>query len=401
MKKLSVWLILILTITVFSGCMEIHQNFEIHEWGVFVESYRDKNTSALTEPPYSLIVRKPVIYFHGLKRYADIFVKIDNIEASKVIPDAIVYEHTIFWGVTVKDDQILLPNGSTYPYLFYEGKINYTVPADINITFTNGKLEYTIRNNCNYTLHDFILVCIDHNSIWPYDDWREILYFGDIEPNETVTLADGEKIDMENAENIIKEGCMDYGLDENEAEELINYWSGYWFSPYDLQSCNRAIFIVPQDVYDSLLPISVIPEPSDIKRVGVFTITDIPIAGKEMLGNISVNVSTDKQNLSLKETLNLSVMLTNLGNVSINLSFPNAQIADFMVVGLSDGSIIYRWSDDKFFAEVITNITVKPNETITVLESNWQPQRKGEYLILAWIVTNPPVYAIPVEINVN
>ena len=71
------------------------------------------------------------------------------------------------------------------------------------------------------------------------------------------------------------------------------------------------------------------------------------------------------------------------------------------MVGLSDGSIIYRWSDDKFFAEVITNITVKPNETITVLESNWQPQRKGEYLILAWIVTNPPVYAIPVEIYVN
>ena len=72
-----------------------------------------------------------------------------------------------------------------------------------------------------------------------------------------------------------------------------------------------------------------------------------------------------------------------------------------MVVDLSNGGMVYRWSDDRFFAEVITNVTVKPNEKITVLESNWQPQRKGEHLILAWIVTNPPVYAIAVEINVN
>ncbi len=390
----------IMGILLISGCtINNTGKFEVHEWGVFLQEYGNTTTFSLTQSPEIVYVKKPVIYFHGVGE-SDVSVTIKNITIEKMIPTGNPNEDGLTWDVKVVDDEILVPNGTKYEHLFYEGVIKMDSPVIANVTYTYGAPDIHIKNMREYTLTDVIFVYADYGDyLTGEDDWIKILYFDRIEPHTAVSTEYGEEINNKTAINIIYDKCLAAGLNDAEINELIEHWNKYWFSPSNYGIHTRLISFIPQDVYDTVLPMSISPEPDSIKRVGILTLVDIPVVNRPPLENLTVNVTLDRYNVSLNETVNISVSVTNIGNQSINLTFPTAKTGDFSIID-SDGTEIYRWSEGKYFIQVITTLTIKPKETVILLTNEWKPSIEGTYTIRAWLETVPHVMSSPVIINV-
>ncbi|RLF52925.1 MAG: hypothetical protein DRN19_00105 [Thermoplasmata archaeon] len=391
----------IMGILLISGCtINNAGKFEIHEWGVFLQEYGNTTTSSLTRSPEIVYVKKPVIYFHGVEE-SDVSVSIKNITIEKMIPAGNSSEDGLTWDVKVVDDEILVPNGTKYKHLFYEGIIKMDSPVIANVTYTYGTPDVNIRNLEKYTLADVIFVYADYGIYWTGDDdLIKILYFEKIEPETAVSIEEGKEIDNKTAINIIHGRCLAAGLDDAEINELIEHWNKYWFSPSNYGIHTRLISFIPQDVYDAILPITVSPEPGSIKRVGILTLVDIPVVNRPPLENLTVSVTLDRYNVSVNETVNISVSVTNIDDRLINLTFPTAKTGDFSIVD-PDGTEVYRWSEGKYFIQVITTLTIKPKETITLLTDEWKPSIEGTYTIRAWLETTPRVLSDPAMINVT
>jgi len=260
-----------------------YEKFDVHEWGVFVKGYDCNLTDILTKSPHTIYGRKPVIYFHSLINKTNVFVKIDTITNASVIPEATTKNNQIIWHTTVENDMITLPNGTKYPYLFYEGETNFTtnVVAEItDIQIKNLKLTFHIKNLENYSISNIYVIFGYPTGIYEYHysaSGMTYIYIEKLDPNEekntTVSLKEG--ISYETEKLFIS--LIENGLSETEAQELIDYWQEWWFYPSNMWVYSRILYIVPQTIYDQLFPIEINPVPESIKRVGIITITDLPI----------------------------------------------------------------------------------------------------------------------------
>jgi len=255
--------------------------FEVHEWGVFLKGYDCNNTLVASESPDWVGVKKPVIYFHELENATEVGVEIHSITNTTVIPNATINNDTIIWNVTVENNSILLQNESEYPYLFYEGEITCGSAIIANISYSDGLTNYYIKNMADYTISNIFFIYTSYASfITGQDDWFEFVYFEELMSGEEriITNSSSENfINETEVKNIIFEALIFEGLTSSESNELIEYWEGFWFSPSNVGIHTRVIYQIPQIVYDQLLPISITPQPEIIKRVGIFTITDLPI----------------------------------------------------------------------------------------------------------------------------
>jgi len=284
MKKLTLAMVVaVLLLMSFSGCVKEKkvESFEIHEWGVFLKGYDCNTTSILTEsPPLPTTgVKKPVIYFHSLKNVTSVRVEVHSIRNATTIPNATIADNKIIWNVTVENDSIKVGNEETcYDHLFYEGEIDFPTHVTILVTDNNSSISYYIKNNESYTISDAIFVYGKGR------DWIECVYFGDLQPGEDKIVNDSDPdniLNVSEAKKVIYDALISRGLTDDEAKALLDYWGDWWFnflewgfySPSNL-TYTRLIYIIPQTVYDQLLPIAVTPEPSSIIRVGVVTVTN-------------------------------------------------------------------------------------------------------------------------------
>jgi hypothetical protein len=284
MKKVifAVCIAVLLFTIVFSGCFEEYgKEFEIHEWGVFVKGYDCDDVSLLVESPELMFVRKPVIYFHFLENATNVKVDVRSINNATVIPDATKDGTGISWDVTVKNNQIVMPNGTEYPNLFYEGEIICPTSVIANITNNVENVTYYVKNMENYTISNVFVIYGELGHFVPINSSRfDCVYFGDLIPGEEKTIVNTSSEQLFNttkAKNTIRDKLMLDGLTLDEADELIDYWEAWWFYPTNYGAFTRVIYSIPQSVYDRLLPLSITPQPEIIKRVGIFTITDIPV----------------------------------------------------------------------------------------------------------------------------
>ena len=260
-----------------------YDKFDVHEWGVFVKGYNCNLTYILTKSPPIIYGRKPVIYFHSLINKTNVCVKIDSIKNASVIPEATIENNQIIWQTTVENDLITLPNGTKYPYLFYEGETNFTtnVVAEItNIQIKNLKVTFHIKNLENYSISNIYLIFGYPMGIDEYStsiNGMTYTYIENLAPNEeisnTVSIKEGLSYEIEK----LFLSLVENGLTNEEAKELIDYWEEWWFYPTNLLVYSRIIYMVPQKIYDQLFPIEIYPTPESIKRVGIITITDLPI----------------------------------------------------------------------------------------------------------------------------
>ncbi len=252
--------------------------FDIHEWGVFVKGYNCNETFLLSESPPIVYVRKPVIYFHSLINKTNILIEISSISNASVIPDARLGNNQIIWDVPVKDDIISLPNGTLYPYLFYEGKTNFSTNILLNITTFEEKVTFYVKNQENYAITNIYLI-YGYPTGTPDYVYRGMTYVYidklEMDEEKSITMSIKENITYDTEELFVS--LVEKGLTSEEALELINYWEEWWFYPSNLGTYTRMIYMIPQSVYDKILPLKVIPEPASINRIGLFVLTNIPV----------------------------------------------------------------------------------------------------------------------------
>ena len=101
-------------------------------------------------------------------------------------------------------------------------------------------------------------------------------------------------------------------------------------------------------------------------------------------------------------TVDVVMTLTNNTSQAIDYTFPSTQVFDIFIKD-SFGNIISSWSRDRFFAQVITNLSIAPGESQTVggkvvlTTVDGQYINPGNYVLsieLTNILSNPPSIAL-------
>lgn len=81
----------------------------------------------------------------------------------------------------------------------------------------------------------------------------------------------------------------------------------------------------------------------------------------------------------------VTLRVTNTGERAARLTFPTAQEAEFLV---SDGDdVVWKWSDDMVFAEVVTRRVIEPGEAVTyTVEIPGEARPDGAFDVIARLV---------------
>ena len=88
-----------------------------------------------------------------------------------------------------------------------------------------------------------------------------------------------------------------------------------------------------------------------------------------------------KDTISAGEVAKVNLTLTNFGTRTATLTFPSSKVFDFKVLD-SSGKVVYRWSQDKVFLTVITNVVLNPGESKSSTLT-WKCELpEGEYTIV-------------------
>lgn len=74
----------------------------------------------------------------------------------------------------------------------------------------------------------------------------------------------------------------------------------------------------------------------------------------------------------------LELTVTNTGSNPVDLSFPNALKADFAV---EDDAEVWRFSDGKMFAQMISTETIEPGADRTY-RGLWEDPKSGTYTVI-------------------
>ena len=84
-------------------------------------------------------------------------------------------------------------------------------------------------------------------------------------------------------------------------------------------------------------------------------------------------------------SVTLRLTVENTGDDPVQLSFPDAQRAEFVAERADDHEEVWRWSADRTFAAALGREDLDPGATATY-EAKWAAPEAGEYVIRAWPV---------------
>ena len=92
-----------------------------------------------------------------------------------------------------------------------------------------------------------------------------------------------------------------------------------------------------------------------------------------------------------KSTLRFSLDVTNVGKKNVELTFPDGQTHDFIVLD-SVGRAVYRWGEGRMFTQSVQNRTIDGGETMHITERAELDLAPGSYVAVAKLrSTNFPV----------
>ena len=109
--------------------------------------------------------------------------------------------------------------------------------------------------------------------------------------------------------------------------------------------------------------------------------------------NIEVKVTTDKAYYLLGESVKITYTITNNSDNPLRFTFNTSQIYDFSIVNYGWGTLAYRWSKGKTFAQVITYLEI-PAHSSKLFTAEWdQKTNTGmgaivtDYRLNFWLVS--------------
>lgn len=212
--------------------------------------------------------------------------------------------------------------------------IRYAPPT---VTLTTGKLSY-----------------MPGEAI----DWGYTLYNGNDQPL-ALTFTSSQVYDL-----IVGQGS-----------KMIARWStGLMFA--DVMSTRTVMMGETMELKGSWqLPKELAPGTYDLEFVLTSTTTEPTGAktqfavGKASIPDLGVSFTTDKLIYRVGTTITVKYTITNLTDKPLVLTFPSAQQYDWTITN-AEGNLIYRWSDGRAFAQVITQLTI-PAGASEGFESSW------------------------------
>ncbi|WP_293029536.1 BsuPI-related putative proteinase inhibitor [Natronococcus sp.] len=93
-------------------------------------------------------------------------------------------------------------------------------------------------------------------------------------------------------------------------------------------------------------------------------------------GRLEVEVSSNGE----AETVRFEFAVRNAGTDPVELQFSDACKAEFVVE--EEGREVWRYTDGRMFAQMISSERIAPDETATY-EAEWEEPRSGEYTAVA------------------
>src|SRR5450756_2171987 len=212
--------------------------------------------------------------------------------------------------------------------------IRYALPT---VTLTTGKLSY-----------------MPGEAI----DWGYTLYNGNDQPL-ALTFTSSQVYDL-----IVGQGG-----------KMIARWStGLMFA--DVMSTRTVMMGETMELKGSWqLPKELAPGTYDLEFVLTSTTTEPTGAktqfavGKASIPDLGVSFTTDKLIYRVGTTITVKYTITNLTDKPLVLTFLSAQQYDWTITD-AEGNLIYRWSDGRAFAQVITQLTI-PAGASEGFESSW------------------------------
>jgi hypothetical protein len=96
-------------------------------------------------------------------------------------------------------------------------------------------------------------------------------------------------------------------------------------------------------------------------------------------------------NVSVKDGVTFTLHITNLADHALELTFPNGQTHDFVVLDTA-GREVWRWSRDRMFTQALQNKMLGAKQTLSY-EERWSgPGRVGQFTAVAILTSsNHPV----------
>lgn len=109
---------------------------------------------------------------------------------------------------------------------------------------------------------------------------------------------------------------------------------------------------------------------------------DGPPTSRPKLPAADSQILATSANVSVGQSVALSLHVTNVADHSVELDFPNGQTHDFIVLD-SAGHELWRWSSGRMFTQALQNKLLSSTETVTY-EERWDPKGlHGDFTLVA------------------
>jgi len=184
----------------------------------------------------------------------------------------------------VVNNSVIAPNGTAYPYLFYECLIGCPQAIKAYVFDMGDEVIFYLKNIADYELQDifYIYGCPDAD-LWFYQDITYIEIDSLLIGETCVRVVEKRDGGRYNTSNLTAR-LIRRGLTQDEARELVDYWAEQFFYPTNEGSFAQVIYGFPEEIYDDLFGLEMSVEPDSLCRVGLFLITDIPISSIPRVG---------------------------------------------------------------------------------------------------------------------
>ena len=121
--------------------------------------------------------------------------------------------------------------------------------------------------------------------------------------------------------------------------------------------------------------------------------------------DVALSLQADRTIYRVGQRVVLTLTVTNTGERPLRLMFPSAQVYDFVV--RQDGREVWRWSRDKMFAMVLTEVLLLPGTSQSYsqpwdqVDTDGKPVLPGAYEVVGLLAGRQPDHSQSLRINIR
>ncbi len=151
-------------------------------------------------------------------------------------------------------------------FLFYRGLGAFQLPLHVKSTGQDATLQLDFKNDAKHPLTGMFLIDVCENKI----RWSELSPMVSdgaltVIPEKLFTPALPLEIGVPLAKQAVARALVQTGLYPKEAQGMVDHWQRSYFTTAGM----RVLFILPRELTDEYIPISMLPKPTELVRTMV------------------------------------------------------------------------------------------------------------------------------------